>query len=93
MVREEGKNGPCEGEDGDDEEDENGSRSESVDFCEAVDEPGEHAHNGDLRRNIVSYATREGVRAAMNGAGWNAARAGSNGSRRGSDNVNNKTGG
>lgn len=47
MVREEGENGPGEGEDGDDEEDEDGGRSKSVDFCEAVDEPGEHAHDGD----------------------------------------------
>lgn len=48
MVGEECEDGPCEGERGDDEEDQDGGWGEGVCLGEAVDEPGEHAHRGDL---------------------------------------------
>ena len=54
VVGEEGEDGPGEGEDGDDEEDEDRCGSEGVCFCVAVNEPGEHAHGGDLENPIVS---------------------------------------
>jgi hypothetical protein len=46
-VGEEGEHGPGEGEGGDDEEDEDRGWCEGVCFCEALDEPGEHTHDGD----------------------------------------------
>lgn len=49
MVREEREECPGEGERGDDEEDEDGGGREGVGLGEAVDEPGEHAHYGDLK--------------------------------------------
>ncbi len=48
MVGEEGEDAPGEGEDGDDEEDEDGVWGELVFVCEAIDEPGEHAHGRNL---------------------------------------------
>lgn len=48
VVGEEGEDGPGDGEDRDDEEDENGVGREGVGRHVRVDEPGEHAHDGDL---------------------------------------------
>lgn len=57
MVEEEGEDGPGEGEDGDDEEDEDGVGCEDVVVVELVDEPAEHADDGnlELRRCHVSF--------------------------------------
>lgn len=48
VVAEEGGDGPCDGEDNDNEEDENRVGGEGVVNDEDVDEPGEHAQGGDL---------------------------------------------
>lgn len=49
MVAEEGEEGPGKCEHRDDEEDQDGVGSESVLVDETINEPGEHAHTGDLR--------------------------------------------
>ena len=48
MVAEECEDCPCDGEDGDDEEDQDGFGGEEVFRVVAVDEPCEHAHYRDL---------------------------------------------
>jgi hypothetical protein len=48
MVGEESEDGPGEGDDGDDKEDEDRGWCEGVCVVEAIYEPGEHAHNRDL---------------------------------------------
>lgn len=47
VVEDEGEEGPGEGDDGDDEEDEDRVGGQGVCACETLDEPGEHAHDGD----------------------------------------------
>lgn len=53
VVAEEGGDGPCDGEDNDDEEDEDGVGSEGVVDDEDVDEPGEHTQGGNLDNLVV----------------------------------------
>lgn len=53
-VGDEGEEAPCQGEDGDDEEDEDGVGGEDVCVVEFADEPAEHAHGGDLGPKRVS---------------------------------------
>jgi hypothetical protein len=48
MVAEDGVDGPCQGDDGDDKHDEDEVGRQRVDRNKAVDEPGQHAHGGNL---------------------------------------------
>lgn len=57
VVAEEGEDGPREGENRHDEEDENRLRREDVVLVVAVNEPGEHAHGGELKRVSLKYFT------------------------------------
>ena len=49
VVAKQGEDGPCDSKDGHDEEDEDGVGGERIVVHEAVNEPGEHAHDGNLR--------------------------------------------